>query len=110
MKTRIVLASLLLAALAAPALTQEPAGAEQDLQCRVKTGGEPLVRKNMSLLAGKLARIPGLLDLSLSTNAVGLARQADKLKSAGISRINISLDTLRDDRFKAMTRIFFSFA
>jgi cyclic pyranopterin phosphate synthase len=68
------------------------------------TGGEPLVRKNISLLAEKLARIPGLLDLSLSTNAVGLARQADKLKSAGISRINVSLDSLKPDRFKNITR------
>ena len=68
------------------------------------TGGEPLVRKNLPELAGNLARIPGLLDLSLSTNAVGLGRQAEKLKSAGISRINASLDTLRTDRFKDITR------
>ena len=68
------------------------------------TGGEPLVRKNLPLLAGNLARIPGLLDLSLSTNAVSLGRQAEKLKSAGISRINVSLDTLRADRFKDITR------
>ena len=68
------------------------------------TGGEPLVRKNLPTLAGNLARIPGLLDLSLSTNAVGLGRQAETLKSAGISRINVSLDTLRTDRFKDITR------
>jgi len=68
------------------------------------TGGEPLVRKNLPELAGNLARIPGLLDLSLSTNAVGLGRQAEKLKSAGISRINVSLDTLKADRFKDITR------
>jgi len=68
------------------------------------TGGEPLVRKNLPLLAGNLARIPGLLDLSLSTNAVALGRQAEKLKSAGISRINVSLDTLQADRFKDITR------
>jgi len=68
------------------------------------TGGEPLVRKNLPLLAGNLARIPGLLDLSLSTNAVSLGRQAEELKSAGISRINVSLDTLRADRFKDITR------
>jgi cyclic pyranopterin phosphate synthase len=68
------------------------------------TGGEPLVRKNLPELAGNLARIPGLLDLSLSTNAVGLGRQAEKLKSAGISRINVSLDTLQADRFKDITR------
>ena len=68
------------------------------------TGGEPLVRKNLPELAGNLARIPGLLDLSLSTNAVGLGRQAAALKTAGISRINASLDTLRTDRFKDITK------
>ena len=68
------------------------------------TGGEPLVRKNLPELAGNLARIPGLLDLSLSTNAVGLTRQAAALHSAGISRINVSLDTLRAERFKEITK------
>ncbi|MGB5259057.1 MAG: GTP 3',8-cyclase MoaA [Gammaproteobacteria bacterium] len=68
------------------------------------TGGEPLVRKNLPDLAGKLARIPGLLDLSLSTNAVGLSRYAGALRSAGISRINVSLDSLRADRFKQITK------
>jgi cyclic pyranopterin phosphate synthase len=68
------------------------------------TGGEPLVRKNLPELAGSLARIPGLLDLSLSTNAVGLARQAGKLRTAGIRRINVSLDSLRGERFKQITK------
>ncbi|MGB5606894.1 MAG: radical SAM protein, partial [Gammaproteobacteria bacterium] len=64
----------------------------------------PLVRKNIPELAGKLARIPGLQDLSLSTNAVGLTRQAEALRSAGLSRINVSLDTLRAERFKQITK------
>jgi cyclic pyranopterin phosphate synthase len=68
------------------------------------TGGEPLVRKNLAALTGQLARIPGIEDLSLSTNAAGLARQAEALRQAGISRINVSLDTLRADRFKEITR------
>ena len=68
------------------------------------TGGEPLVRRNLPELAGNLARIPGLLDLSLSTNAVGLVRQADALRSVGIKRINVSLDSLRADRFKRITK------
>jgi cyclic pyranopterin phosphate synthase len=68
------------------------------------TGGEPLVRKNLAALTGQLAGIPGIEDLSLSTNAAGLARQAAALRAAGISRINVSLDTLRADRFKAITR------
>jgi cyclic pyranopterin phosphate synthase len=68
------------------------------------TGGEPLVRKNLAALTGRLAAIPGIEDLSLSTNAAGLARQAEALRQAGISRINVSLDTLRADRFKDITR------
>lgn len=68
------------------------------------TGGEPLVRKNLPVLAGRLARIPGLLDLSLSTNAVGLTRHAAALRSAGVRRLNVSLDSLRPERFRQITR------
>jgi len=68
------------------------------------TGGEPLVRKNLATLTGQLSRIPGITDLSMSTNAAGLARQAIALHQSGINRINVSLDTLRADRFKAITR------
>ena len=68
------------------------------------TGGEPLVRKNLSALVTQLSDIPGIEDFSLSTNAVALTRQAAALKTAGISRINVSLDSLRADRFKEITR------
>jgi len=68
------------------------------------TGGEPLLRRNLPQLAERLANVPGIDDLSLSTNAVGLARQAHELRAAGISRINVSLDTLQADRFKTITR------
>ena len=68
------------------------------------TGGEPLVRKNLPTLVTQLSSIPGIEDLSLSTNAVSLPRQASALKTAGISRINVSLDSLRADRFKDITR------
>ena len=68
------------------------------------TGGEPLVRKNLPALVTQLAGIQGIEDLSLSTNAVSLARQAKDLKTAGISRINVSLDSLRPERFKDITR------
>jgi len=68
------------------------------------TGGEPLVRKNLPALVTQLSGIPGVEDLSLSTNAVGLSRQAVALKSAGIRRINVSLDSLRADRFRKITR------
>lgn len=67
------------------------------------TGGEPLVRKDLPELAAMLSALPGIEDLSLSTNAVRLARHAEALSKAGISRINVSLDSLRPDRFKAIT-------
>ncbi len=67
------------------------------------TGGEPLVRKDLPILAGKLHKIPGIEDLSLSTNACLLAQHARSLRAAGVSRINVSLDTLRPDRFMEIT-------
>ena len=68
------------------------------------TGGEPLVRKDLPQLAQRLAALPGVDDLSLSTNATRLAKHAPALRQAGISRINVSLDSLRADRFKAITQ------
>lgn len=67
------------------------------------TGGEPLVRKNISELSSRLTALPGLDDLSLSTNATLLERYAADLYEAGVSRINVSLDTLQPERFKAIT-------
>ena len=67
------------------------------------TGGEPLVRKNLPELASRLSQLPGIEDLSLSSNATRLNKQAAALKTAGIARINVSLDTLRADRFKQIT-------
>ncbi len=67
------------------------------------TGGEPLVRKNITLLSQRLTALPGLDDLSLSTNATLLDKYADDIKQAGISRINVSLDTLKPERFKKIT-------
>ncbi len=67
------------------------------------TGGEPLVRKGLAGLAARLNTLPGLEDLSLSTNATRLARQAEALRRAGVSRLNVSLDTLRPERFKAIS-------
>lgn len=67
------------------------------------TGGEPLVRKDLPALATRLAALPGILDLSLSTNATRLATQAGTLREAGISRINVSLDSLRAERFRDIT-------
>ncbi len=68
------------------------------------TGGEPLLRKNVSTLIRKLAAIEGIEDLALTTNGVLLAQQAAELHDAGLRRINIHLDTLDRDRFKQITR------
>ena len=68
------------------------------------TGGEPLVRKNLTGLAARLAALPDLEDLSLSTNATRLARHASELKQAGVSRINVSLDSLKPEVFQRITK------
>ncbi len=68
------------------------------------TGGEPLVRKNLSDLVYRLKALPGLDDLSLSTNAALLSRTANELHNAGVSRINVSLDSLKPERFATITR------
>ncbi len=62
------------------------------------TGGEPLLRAHLPELAGRLKRLPGLRDLSLSTNATQLEKHAGALKAAGVSRINVSLDSLQAQR------------
>lgn len=67
------------------------------------TGGEPLVRKNLPELAARLSALPGLEDLSLSTNATRMGKYASELRQAGISRINVSLDSLNPDTFKQLT-------
>lgn len=67
------------------------------------TGGEPLVRRDLSVLAARLAALPGIEDLSLSTNATRLAKHARELRAAGIRRINVSLDSLDAARFKRIT-------
>ena len=69
------------------------------------TGGEPLVRRNLPELAANLSAIDGIEDLSLSTNAALLRQHAGALKQAGISRINVSLDSLDPERFRQVTRV-----
>ena len=68
------------------------------------TGGEPLVRKDLPVLIGKLIAVPGIRDLALTTNGVLLARQAQELYDAGLRRLNVHLDTLDRERFKRITR------
>jgi len=68
------------------------------------TGGEPLVRRDLHRLIARLAGVPGLSDISLTTNGALLAEQADALYTAGLRRINVSIDTLNKDRFTALTK------
>lgn len=68
------------------------------------TGGEPLVRRDLHKLVAALAAIPGIDDIALSTNGLLLAEQLPQLAAAGLRRVNLSLDTLRDDRFEAIAR------
>ncbi len=68
------------------------------------TGGEPLVRKGIAGLVSMLAKIPGLKTLSMTSNGTLLSPFADGLAAAGLSSINISLDTLKADRYRELTR------
>ena len=68
------------------------------------TGGEPLVRAGIVALVRNLARIPGIDDLAMTTNGVLLSRHAADLAEAGLRRVNVSLDTLRPERFQHITR------
>ncbi len=73
------------------------------------TGGEPLVRKGVYEFLARLSAVPGLRDLSLTTNGVLLQDNIELIRKAGISRLNISLDTLRPDRYRSITgKDFFS--
>lgn len=68
------------------------------------TGGEPLVRRDLAELVAMIRAVPGIEDISLSTNAVLLAEQAEALRDAGLDRVNVSLDSLRADRVDAISR------
>ena len=68
------------------------------------TGGEPLIRKDIELLSARLAGLPGIESLAITTNGLLLARKLRGLKLAGVDTFNISLDTLKRDRFKEITR------
>ncbi|MFQ5677911.1 MAG: GTP 3',8-cyclase MoaA [Gemmatimonadota bacterium] len=78
--------------------------AEMGLERVRITGGEPLVRRDLPVLARMLADVPGIRDIALSTNAVLLPRFAAELRRAGVRRVNISLDTLRRERFESLAR------
>lgn len=67
------------------------------------TGGEPLIRPRLPDLAARLAELPGLVDLSVSSNCVRMGAMADQLYRAGIRRLNVSLDSLRPEVFRRIT-------
>src|SRR5688500_4144132 len=68
------------------------------------TGGEPLVRSGLPHLVERLAAIEGIRDIALTTNGILLEEQAQSLKEAGLTRINISLDALTEETFRKIAR------
>jgi len=68
------------------------------------TGGEPLVRRGVVSFVRRVAEIPGVRDLGMTTNGTALAGMADALREAGLHRVNISLDTIRRERYAEITR------
>jgi cyclic pyranopterin phosphate synthase len=68
------------------------------------TGGEPLLRRRLESIVAASAALAPRPDISLTTNGIGLARRADALFAAGVNRLNVSMDTLRPDRFATITR------
>ncbi len=69
------------------------------------TGGEPMVRRDVMCLVERIGQLPGLEELLLTTNGAQLQKFAAPLKAAGVSRINISIDSLDTDRFKRISRV-----
>ncbi|WP_456243165.1 GTP 3',8-cyclase MoaA [endosymbiont of unidentified scaly snail isolate Monju] len=67
------------------------------------TGGEPLLRRNLPELAARISSLDGIEDLSISTNATQLAKHALALRQAGVQRLNVSVDSLRRERFLSIT-------
>jgi len=80
-------------------------GAEMGISKIRLTGGEPLVRKGIPDLIDMISKIDGIRDIGLTTNGVLLPKFARDLKSAGLKRVNISLDTINAGKFKEITRV-----
>lgn len=79
--------------------------AENGIRSIRLTGGEPLVRKGVVDLVRSVSKMPGIENVSLTTNGVLLSKMAQELKEAGLSRVNISLDTLDEQQFHEITRV-----
>ena len=69
------------------------------------TGGEPLVRRGLTALVGMIAKIDGIKDIGMTTNGILLPQFAMELKQAGLHRVNISLDSMDPEKYKAVTRV-----
>ncbi len=67
------------------------------------TGGEPLVRSDINEIISRISSVPGIDDISMTTNGIKLAEKAKSLKEAGLKRLSISLDSLKEDKFKQIT-------
>lgn len=80
------------------------AGATAGVRSIRISGGEPLVRRNLARLVAGISGIEGITDISLSTNGILLEDQVEALAAAGLRRVNVSLDTLRADRFERIAR------
>ncbi|HBU06303.1 MAG TPA: GTP 3',8-cyclase MoaA, partial [Nitrospiraceae bacterium] len=68
------------------------------------TGGEPLARKDVTNLTSSIKKIPGIEDLSITTNGILLEKYAARLIESGVDRVNVSLDSLRPERYREITR------
>ena len=68
------------------------------------TGGEPLIRRNIVTLVDKIASLPGINDVSMTTNGILFPKMGEDLKQAGLNRVNISLDTLNENKYRYITR------
>ncbi len=68
------------------------------------TGGEPLILKDIDKLIYNTSKINSIKDIAMTTNAILLEDMVEELKKAGLKRVNISLDSLKEDRFKSITR------
>lgn len=84
------------------ALLARCAAAEGVQKVRI-TGGEPLVRGDLTEIVQAVSSVPGIAETTLTTNGIGLAQRAEELRRAGLDRVNISLDTLVAERFRAIT-------
>lgn len=80
------------------------AGAQVGIQKIRLTGGEPLIRKNIVELVKEISNVEGINEVTMTTNGLLLKNYLDDLKEAGLTRINLSLDTLKPDRYRSITR------